>query len=115
MDRRTAATNGLRDHVINLRINAGDAMMLGGGRCREGGADNDRNGKRNFYLAEHFRISRLSFATQPEIVWPQPANTGRDRKTASVVPMSSKVDVPRQPLDFGPAPETVRRRQNLAI
>jgi len=36
----------------------GDAMMmLGRGRCREGEAENNSGGKRNFCLAEHFCIS----------------------------------------------------------
>jgi hypothetical protein len=40
-----------------------DAMMLGRGRCREGGGgENNRCRKRNLRLAEHFRISWLSFA-----------------------------------------------------
>ena len=47
-------------------INMGDAMMSGRGRCRKSGAENNRSGKRNFYLAEHFRVFRLSFATRPE-------------------------------------------------
>jgi len=32
-------------------MDMGDAMMLGGGQCREGGAENNRSGKRNFCLA----------------------------------------------------------------
>jgi hypothetical protein len=67
-------------------INMGDAMMFGRGRCRESGAENNRSGKRNFYLAEHFRVSRLSFATQPENGWRYPANTV-ECKTTSVVPV----------------------------
>jgi hypothetical protein len=47
----------------DARINMGNAMMLGRGRCRESGAENNRSGKRNFYFAEHFRISWPSFAT----------------------------------------------------
>jgi hypothetical protein len=35
------------------------------GPCRDG-AENNRSGKRNFCLVQHFRISRpLSFATEP--------------------------------------------------
>jgi hypothetical protein len=41
----------------------GNAMMLDRGRSREGGAENNRSEKRSFCLAEHFRISWLSFAT----------------------------------------------------
>jgi hypothetical protein len=63
MCRRTAATSGVGDHVISRRMNLRDAMMLGRGRCREGSAENNRSGKRNFCLVDHFRISRLSFAT----------------------------------------------------
>jgi hypothetical protein len=55
--RWTAATNGVGDHVINRRINVGGAMMLGRGRCREGGDENNCGGKRNFCLAQHFCIS----------------------------------------------------------
>jgi hypothetical protein len=47
-------------------INMGDAMMFGRGRCRESGAENNRSRKRNFYLAEHFRVFRLGFATRLE-------------------------------------------------
>jgi len=43
-------------------MDMGDAMMLGGGQCREGGAENNRSGKRNFCLAWHVHISCLSFA-----------------------------------------------------
>src|SRR5215470_3454848 len=43
-------------------MNMGDAMMLGRGRCREGDAENHCGGKRNLGIAEHFRISWLSFA-----------------------------------------------------
>jgi hypothetical protein len=32
----------------------GDVMMLGCGRCWEGGAEYNYSGKRNFCLAEHF-------------------------------------------------------------
>jgi hypothetical protein len=31
-----------------------------GGPCREGGAESNRSGKRNFYLGQHFQISYLS-------------------------------------------------------
>jgi hypothetical protein len=55
--RRTGTTNADGNHVINRRMNTGDAMMLGRGRCREGGAQNNCGGKRNFYLAQHFCIS----------------------------------------------------------
>jgi hypothetical protein len=53
MNWRTAATSGVGDRVINLRMNMGDTMMLGRGRCREDGAENNRSGKRNFCPAEH--------------------------------------------------------------
>jgi hypothetical protein len=43
-------------------MNMGDAMMLGRGRNREAGAENNRNAKRNFCLAGHFRVSWLGFA-----------------------------------------------------
>ena len=52
-----AATSGRGDHhVINRRMNIGDAMMLGRGRCREGDAKNNCSRKRNFCLAEHFYL-----------------------------------------------------------
>jgi hypothetical protein len=63
MNRRTAATAGVGRHIINPRMNVVDAMMLGGGRCRERGAENNRSEKRYFHLAEHSRISWLNFAT----------------------------------------------------
>jgi hypothetical protein len=59
MCRRTGTTYGVGDHVINLGATVRDPMMLGRGRCREGGAENNRSGKRNFCLAQHFRISAL--------------------------------------------------------
>jgi hypothetical protein len=63
MNRRTAATIGVGGYVINPRMNMGDVMILVGGRRREGCAENNCSGKRNFHLAEHSRISLLSFAT----------------------------------------------------
>jgi hypothetical protein len=50
-------------------MNTADAMMFGRGRRRESGTENNRDGKRSFYLAEHFHISGLSFATSAEIGW----------------------------------------------
>ena len=35
-------------------------MVLGRSQCREGGAENNGNGKRKCCLAEHFFISRLT-------------------------------------------------------
>src|SRR6516164_2880937 len=46
-------------------MNMGDAMMLGRGRCRKADAENHCGRKCNFCLAEHFRISWLSFALAP--------------------------------------------------
>jgi hypothetical protein len=45
-------------------MDMGDAMMMFvRGQCREGGAENNCSGKRSYFcLAEHFRISCLSFA-----------------------------------------------------
>src|SRR5262249_12521076 len=37
-----------------------------GGRCRKADAENHCGGKRNLGLAEHFRISWLSFAAYPQ-------------------------------------------------
>lgn len=48
-------------HVINRQMSKGDAMMLGRGRCREGGAEDNRSGKRNFCLAEHFSYLPIEF------------------------------------------------------
>jgi hypothetical protein len=60
MNRRTAAA-GVGEHVVKRR-GMGRAIMPGHGRCRERACENNRSGKRNFCLAEHFDISRLSFA-----------------------------------------------------
>lgn len=68
MKRRTAVANGVGDRVINLRVSLSDAMMPGRGRCGEGGTENNRNGKRNFCLAHHFK-SPVELATRPEIGW----------------------------------------------
>jgi hypothetical protein len=62
--RRTAATSSGGDHpVINRRMNMGGAMVLGRGRRRESGAENDCNRNCKFCLAQHFlspgRASRL--------------------------------------------------------
>jgi hypothetical protein len=65
MDRRAGGTG---EHVIDPRLKMGDAMKPGRGRRRDSGAENDRGGKRDFCLAEHFRISRLSFATNPKLL-----------------------------------------------
>jgi hypothetical protein len=62
MSRRTAAPAAPGDHVIKRRTGLAGAVMLGRGRCRKGGAENNRGGKRDFCLAEHFGISLLSFA-----------------------------------------------------
>ena len=63
MRRRTAATAAPGRHVVKRRMSVGDAMMLGRGRCREGGTENNRSGKRQFCRPEHFRVSLLSFTT----------------------------------------------------
>jgi hypothetical protein len=62
VSRQTLAGDDVRGHVIDRRMNMGDAMMLGRGRRCEGGAENNGNGKRNFHLAEYFRISFLRCA-----------------------------------------------------
>jgi hypothetical protein len=68
MNRRTAAIAGI--HVIKVikgrRIMSG-AIMVGRGQCRKGGAENNRSRKRNLGHAEHFRISRSSFAANDKI------------------------------------------------
>jgi hypothetical protein len=53
MNRRTGGT---RDHVIKRRLKTCDAAAFGGSRCRESGAENNRDGERNFCRAEHFRL-----------------------------------------------------------
>ena len=64
--RRTDATSSGGDPVINRRMNVGDAMVFGGGRCRAGVAENDCDENCNFCLAQHF-ISWSSFATLPQM------------------------------------------------
>jgi hypothetical protein len=65
--RCTAATSSGGDHpVINRSMNMGGAMVLGRGRRRESGAENDCNGNYKFCLAQHSlspgRASRLYLA-----------------------------------------------------
>ena len=83
----TAAANGVGDHVINRRMNMGDAMMLGRGRCREGDAENNCGGKRNFCLAQHFcLLVELRRQTPNGLAV---ANAGRDTENISVIPSSN--------------------------
>jgi hypothetical protein len=57
-------------------MNMGDAMLLGRGRCREGVAEHDCGGKRNFYLAQHFLSPGRTSRHWPLVA----ADTGRDCK-----------------------------------
>ena len=63
-DRDDAAVAGVgRNHGLRRRLFHICNVRLGRSRLREGVAENDHSGEWNSCVAEHFRISWLSFAT----------------------------------------------------
>ena len=92
MNRRTAATTGVGDRVIDRpMMNMTDGMIFGRSRCRERGAENNCSGKRDFYLAKHCRISCLSRCGSAPNRRERPHAKG-DCKTQRFVP-ESQIDL----------------------